>query len=222
MTVPAHLAFNARFWAYDPGRDGRKEKLVVRIRNNDGAAHSTLAKATSEINDQTDAGKQWSPEELEVTKVYRYVTYRKAMDDDQGQDDDIKAAYGLTLLARENTAPPRPPVAIDVGHHQEALFTSTAWMWKSNQLQIRAAEEELKVARENAEEWRELWTLLEQPSNDTNWNVMRRGMEQLHDYHILRRQAMAEKSLEILKAEAAQYEQIMNGLCRAATHLVIN
>ncbi|KAK7418195.1 hypothetical protein QQZ08_011348 [Neonectria magnoliae] len=149
------------------------------------------------------------------------------MDDDQGQDDDIKAAYGLTVLARENTAPPRPPVAIDfgqidVGHLQGALFTSTAWLWKLKQLKIRAAEERLKAEREDTEEMRELRTLLGQLSNDTDWNVRRRGMEQIHDYHNIRRQAMAEESLEILKAEAAQFEQIMNGLCRAATRLIIN
>ncbi|KPM35557.1 hypothetical protein AK830_g11022 [Neonectria ditissima] len=71
MEAPIDLALNASLWAYDHGRKDRKEKLVIKTRKGDGSTSSKGAKATLQIEDKTDAGKQWSPEELQVVKVYQ-------------------------------------------------------------------------------------------------------------------------------------------------------
>ncbi|KAK7418194.1 hypothetical protein QQZ08_011347 [Neonectria magnoliae] len=107
MSVSADLAFNARLWAYDPGRNGREEELVVKIRNSDGAAHSTPAKATLEIDDQTDAGKQWSPEELQVANVYRselVVVVGELLPDDFPEREHLKTpSRGLPFDPHDHT-----------------------------------------------------------------------------------------------------------------------
>ncbi|KAH7155417.1 hypothetical protein B0J13DRAFT_672449 [Dactylonectria estremocensis] len=65
------FARNSKLVKHKPGRQRRKERLVIRIRSGETREDSKSASSTKDVIDTSEAGKEWDAKELDVSRVYR-------------------------------------------------------------------------------------------------------------------------------------------------------
>ncbi|KAI1757382.1 hypothetical protein F4782DRAFT_525197 [Xylaria castorea] len=73
MSLPPHLAYSCRKWAYQCDRPGRQPRQVIRLAKS-AKTHTKSSKAVKNnvniiFNDDTEAGKEWSTRELDVNST---------------------------------------------------------------------------------------------------------------------------------------------------------
>lgn len=61
------LAFNPSYWAYDVGRPNRVRSLFIRV-----SREKPEASATLNMKDDSGAGREWSPQELDIENVPKH------------------------------------------------------------------------------------------------------------------------------------------------------